>query len=44
MALTDLGTTFIKFGQMLSLREDIIGPEYAKELTKLQQNTPPRST
>ena len=41
MALTDLGTTFIKFGQMLSLREDIIGPEYAKELTKLQQNTPP---
>ena len=40
LALTDLGVTFIKFGQMLSTRPDLVGPELAKELTKLQSSTP----
>ena len=35
-ALTELGTTWIKFGQMLSLRPDVVGAEVAEELTKLQ--------
>ena len=41
MALTELGTTFIKLGQMLSTRADLVGPELATELKKLQSNTPP---
>ena len=35
-ALTELGTTWIKFGQMLSLRPDVVGDDVAVELTKLQ--------
>lgn len=41
MALTELGTTFIKLGQILSTRADLIGPVMAEELTKLQANVPP---
>jgi ubiquinone biosynthesis protein len=41
LALTELGTTFIKFGQMLSTRADLVGPDVARELTHLQSNTPP---
>jgi len=41
MALTELGTTFIKLGQVLSTRADLIGPAMADELTKLQANVPP---
>ena len=41
LALTELGTTFIKIGQMLSTRADLVGPEIAHELTKLQSDTPP---
>jgi len=41
MALTELGTTFIKLGQMLSTRSDLIGPALAAELAQLQANTPP---
>jgi ubiquinone biosynthesis protein len=41
MALTELGTTFIKFGQMLSTRADLVGHEVAAELAHLQSNTPP---
>jgi len=41
MALTELGTTFIKFGQMLSTRADLVGHEVAAELSHLQSNTPP---
>src|SRR3989344_1386841 len=33
--LSDLGPTFIKFGQMLSLRADLINPALADELRKL---------
>ncbi len=40
LALTELGPTFIKFGQMLSTRPDIIGAEIADELSKLQADTP----
>lgn len=36
LALTELGVTFIKFGQMLSTRPDLVGPEIAEELAKLQ--------
>jgi ubiquinone biosynthesis protein len=40
LALTDLGTTFIKLGQMLSTRRDLIGLALAKELSQLQANVP----
>ena len=40
LALTELGTTFIKLGQMLSTRPDLVGPELAKELAQLQTDTP----
>ncbi len=40
MALTELGTTFIKLGQILSTRADLVGPELAAELSKLQSSTP----
>jgi ubiquinone biosynthesis protein len=41
LALTALGTTFIKFGQVLSTRPDVIGPALADELSQLQSHTPP---
>src|SRR6266513_352239 len=41
MALTELGTTFIKLGQILSTRADLVGPELAEELGQLRSNTPP---
>lgn len=40
LALTDLGPTFVKLGQVLSLRPDLIGPELADELSMLQSNVP----
>jgi ubiquinone biosynthesis protein len=40
LAFTELGTTFIKLGQMLSTRSDLVGPEVAEELAKLQVDTP----
>jgi ubiquinone biosynthesis protein len=39
-AITELGTTFIKLGQILSTRADLVGPDLADELSKLQANTP----
>lgn len=39
-ALTELGTTFIKLGQILSTRPDLVGPELSAELQQLQSNTP----
>lgn len=33
LALTDLGTTFIKLGQVLSTRPDLVGLEVAHELS-----------
>lgn len=40
LALTELGTTFIKLGQMMSTRADMVGPELAGELASLQADTP----
>jgi ubiquinone biosynthesis protein len=40
LALTELGTTFIKLGQVLSTRPDLVGPELAQELTHLQTAAP----
>ena len=39
-AIEELGTTFIKFGQVLSTRPDIVGAPLAEELAKLQANSP----
>jgi len=36
LALVQLGTTFIKLGQVLSARSDLLPPDYLHELTKLQ--------
>jgi ubiquinone biosynthesis protein len=44
MALTELGPTFIKLGQILSTRPDLIGPALAHELSSLQANTPAEPT
>jgi ubiquinone biosynthesis protein len=41
LALEELGTTFIKLGQILSTRADLLPPEYLAELTKLQDSAPP---
>lgn len=41
LALEELGTTFIKLGQILSTRADLLSPEYLVELTKLQDSAPP---
>jgi predicted unusual protein kinase regulating ubiquinone biosynthesis (AarF/ABC1/UbiB family) len=40
-ALLDLGATFIKLGQFLSVRKDIISEELAEELVSLQDRVPP---
>ena len=41
--LERLGPTFIKLGQVLSVRPDLIPKEYCKELEKLQDKVPPFS-
>jgi ubiquinone biosynthesis protein len=41
LALQELGPTFIKLGQVLSTRPDLIPPAYVTELTKLQDTVPP---
>ncbi len=40
LAFIELGTTFIKLGQMLSTRPDVVGPEVARELARLQTAAP----
>lgn len=40
-ALVDLGPIFIKFGQILSTRRDLLPDELANELAKLQDRVPP---
>ena len=41
MALEELGPTFIKLGQALSMRPDFVSVEFINELTKLQDMVPP---
>jgi ubiquinone biosynthesis protein len=40
-ALEELGPTFCKLGQILSTRPDLIPPEVAEELSRLQDRVPP---
>ena len=39
-ALIELGPTFIKLGQVLSTRIDLVGPDVAADLRELQTNVP----
>ncbi len=41
MALEHLGPIFVKFGQVLSTRRDLLPPEYADEFARLQDRVPP---
>jgi ubiquinone biosynthesis protein len=41
LALEELGPSYIKLGQILSLRVEYLPPEIIDELTKLQDNVPP---
>ncbi|MCD4749501.1 MAG: AarF/ABC1/UbiB kinase family protein [Thermoanaerobaculales bacterium] len=41
MALEELGPTFLKMGQILSTRPDLLPVEFVQELSKLQDEVPP---
>jgi ubiquinone biosynthesis protein len=41
LALEELGPTYIKLGQVLSTRPDLIPVEFIEELSKLQDSVPP---
>ena len=41
LALESLGPIFVKLGQVLSTRPDLLPPDYAAELAKLQDKVPP---
>ena len=41
MSFEELGPTFIKLGQILATRSDLIPEEFTKEFSKLQDNVPP---
>jgi ubiquinone biosynthesis protein len=41
LALESLGPVFVKFGQLLSVRPDLIPEDLATELAKLQDTVPP---
>jgi ubiquinone biosynthesis protein len=43
-ALTALGPAYVKFGQILSTRPDVVGVAMARQLQVLQDNLPPFST
>ena len=41
MAFESLGPIFVKFGQVLSTRRDLLPPDIATELARLQDRVPP---
>ena len=41
LAIEDLGPIFVKFGQILSTRRDLLSADYADELARLQDRVPP---
>ena len=41
LALEELGPLYVKFGQSLSTRPDLLPEDIAKELSKLQDDVPP---
>ena len=41
LALEELGPIFVKFGQIISTRRDLLPPDIADELVKLQDQVPP---
>jgi ubiquinone biosynthesis protein len=41
LALEELGPVFVKFGQAISTRRDLLPPDIADELVKLQDRVPP---
>ncbi|MBV7407748.1 2-polyprenylphenol 6-hydroxylase [Maritimibacter sp. DP1N21-5] len=43
-AITALGPAYVKFGQILSTRPDVVGPEMAEQLTYLQDKLDPFPT
>ena len=43
LVLEELGPTFIKLGQILSARSDLIPPDFLREFSKLQDEVPPFS-
>ena len=42
-ALEELGVVYLKFGQVLALRRDLLPPEYIAELERLHDDLPPVS-
>ena len=42
-ALTSLGPSYVKLGQFLATRDDIVGRELARDLSRLQDRLPPFS-
>lgn len=44
LMLQELGPTYVKMGQIISSRAEVLPPEWAYELNKLQSNVPPFSS